>query len=62
MWVIRRFFQNIAYRKRRSALTILRGDSDHMTATYGGVDGYVGNTLLIRPAIRPDGDAVTMKD
>src|SRR5260370_35503374 len=25
-----------------------RGDSDYMTATYSGIDGYVGNTPLIR--------------
>src|SRR6267143_6529622 len=25
-----------------------RRDSDHMTAKYSGVDGYVGNTPLIR--------------
>ena len=36
------------YRKRRSDLTISRRDSDHMTAKYSGIDGYVGNTPLIR--------------
>src|SRR6266545_1038605 len=35
-------------RKGRSGLTISRRDSDHMTARYSGVDGYVGNTPLIR--------------
>src|SRR5438128_6334490 len=40
--------QKSGYRKRRSGLTISRGDSDHMTAKYPGIDGYVGNTPLIR--------------
>src|SRR5437660_7244785 len=36
------------YRKGRRGLTISRRDSDHMTAKYSGIDGYVGNTPLIR--------------
>ena len=36
------------YRKGRSGLTISRKDPDHMTAKYSGIDGYVGNTPLIR--------------
>src|SRR5439155_26616535 len=39
--------QKSGYRKGRSGLTISRRDSDHMTAKYSGVDGYVGNTPLI---------------
>src|SRR5438445_544792 len=40
--------QKSGYRKGRSGLTISRRDSDHMTAKYSGIDGYVGNTPLIR--------------
>src|SRR5206468_6205216 len=44
------------YRKGRSGLTISRKDADRMTVKYSGidperffgVDGYVGNTPLIR--------------
>src|SRR4030095_8509068 len=36
------------YRKGRSGLTISRRDSDRMNATHSGIDGYVGNTPLIR--------------
>src|SRR6266481_1138727 len=40
--------QKSRYRKLRSGLRISKRDSDHMSATYSGIDGYVGNTPLIR--------------
>src|SRR5438445_9668149 len=36
------------YGKGRRGLRISRRNSDRMTATYSGIDGYVGNTPVIR--------------
>src|SRR5262249_42205296 len=40
--------QKTGYRKLRSGLRISRRDSDCMSTTYTGVDGYVGDRPLIR--------------
>src|SRR4030095_2883769 len=40
--------QKSGYRKEGSGLTISRRAADHMTVKYSGIDGYVGNTPLIR--------------